>query len=200
MRHPHALVVAHEQQLPVLAVLPHHVDRLIGQAAADDRRPRGAVVGRPEQVRREVVLTEPVLGDKGRARLVARREHAAHPAVAGPAGLRDGRASRRSTRPPCVRVTCTLPSSVPIQMTPASRGDSEIVVIVQYWMLPRPKVFAASSVVRSGLISCHASPRLSERSSTWAPGVDDLRVVRRERERRVPVPAQRRLTLGAAAA
>jgi hypothetical protein len=33
--------------------------------------------------------------------------------------------------PPWFSVNCTLPSSVPIQMTPALSGDSEIVVIVQ---------------------------------------------------------------------
>jgi hypothetical protein len=35
-------------------------------------------------------------------------------------------------------VSCTLPSSVPAQITPATIGDSSIVVIVAYWMLPDP--------------------------------------------------------------
>ena len=34
--------------------------------------------------------------------------------------------------PPPLRVTCTLPSSVPAQMIPAVTGDSERVTMVQY--------------------------------------------------------------------
>jgi hypothetical protein len=52
-------------------------------------------------------------------------------------------------------------------MMPGLTGDSEIDVIVQYGTL-RP-VFPESFVVRSGLISSHVSPRLSDRNSTWAP-------------------------------
>ena len=46
-------------------------------------------------------------------------------------------------------------------------GDSEIVVSVQNSMLPLS--FTGSLVVRSGLISCQASPRFTDRSSTCAP-------------------------------
>jgi hypothetical protein len=69
--------------------------------------------------------------------------------------------------PPASLVTCTFPSSVPAQITPGVRGDSEIVEIVQNSMLPFS--FSGSFVVRSGLISCQLSPRFTERSSTCAP-------------------------------
>src|SRR5262245_16725481 len=69
--------------------------------------------------------------------------------------------------PPWFCVNWTLPSSVPTQMVPGLSGDSAIVVIVQNGtFLP---VFSGSFVVRSGLISSHVSPWLSDRKRTWAP-------------------------------
>ena len=53
---------------------------------------------------------------------------------------------------PASRVSCTLPSSVPTQMTPAVTGDSDSVEIVQYGVLGKP-IFDLSLVVRSGLIA-----------------------------------------------
>src|SRR5437870_4872714 len=55
---------------------------------------------------------------------------------------------------PASRVTWTLPSSVPTQITPACAGDSEIVVRVQNWIDPRgTEILPGSFVVRSGEIS-----------------------------------------------
>ena len=54
--------------------------------------------------------------------------------------------------PPWFRVIHTLPSSVPIQMTPAAIGDSEMDVIVQNGTFN--PILLGSLVVRSGLISC----------------------------------------------
>src|SRR5262249_54990874 len=71
--------------------------------------------------------------------------------------------------PPFV-VTCTLPSSLPTQITPAVTGDSEIVVIVQNCIAaPGGLIFVASFVVRSGLIASQWSPRSRDRNRTWAP-------------------------------
>src|SRR5215831_13684503 len=71
---------------------------------------------------------------------------------------------------PASRVTCTLPSSVPTQMTPACAGDSEIVVMVQNWIEPRgTEIFCGSLVVRSGDISSQWSPRSLERKRICAP-------------------------------
>ena len=79
---------------------------------------------------------------------------------------------------PPSRVTCTLPSSVPTQMTSWLFGDSEIAKIVQWFsavelsMVSPPEsicfCFAGSFVVRSGEIRSQLSPRSFERKRNWA--------------------------------
>ncbi len=65
---------------------------------------------------------------------------------------------------PPSRVSCTLPSSVPAQITPALTGDSAIVRMVQWNSAavlsvaispPDDCCLLLSFVVRSGLITCH---------------------------------------------
>src|SRR6185295_1803029 len=76
---------------------------------------------------------------------------------------------------PSLRVTCTLPSAVPAQITPFVTGDSEIDEIANQGMPPGTlpsdsrMIFAVSFVLRSGLISVQWSPRSVDRSSTWPP-------------------------------
>ena len=53
----------------------------------------------------------------------------------------------------------------------------------------------SSPVVRSGLIGTKVSPLSAARKTRLAGDVDDRRIVRRERDRRVPVPAVGRLSL-----
>src|SRR5436309_1811955 len=66
--------------------------------------------------------------------------------------------------PPVSLVTCTRPSLVPTQMTPAVSGDSEIDEIANQGMPPgRPpsdsgRILLAGLVLRSGLISAQWSP------------------------------------------
>src|SRR5207249_11754540 len=79
---------------------------------------------------------------------------------------------------PPSRVICRLPSSVPAQMTFASRGLSAIEMMVQ-WVSARvlseligpPLGFCLdlSFVVRSGLIAAHVVPRSRVRNSTLPP-------------------------------
>ena len=108
---------------------------------------------------------------------------------------------------PPSRVTARLPSSVPAYRTPARFGDSANETIVGHAGMP--SFFAM-------LISLPLTPivddvvavlvgrqiRARRRSTTAVVrraehlvggGVEDLRIVRRMHERRVPVPAQRRL-------
>ena len=68
---------------------------------------------------------------------------------------------------PPSRVTCTLPSSVPTQMTFESSGDGAIVMIVQWNSAavlsttigpPELSCFFGSFVVRSGEMTCHDMP------------------------------------------
>ncbi len=68
---------------------------------------------------------------------------------------------------PPSRVTCTLPSSVPTQMTSGSIGDWEIEVVEPCVSAPElsgvrpplsPSTFSGSSLERSGLMIDHVSP------------------------------------------
>src|SRR4051795_11919149 len=72
---------------------------------------------------------------------------------------------------PPSRVTCTLPSSVPAQITLRSFGDSLSATIVPYVSAFEPAVmiFATSRCERSGEITSQLSPRLVRRNSTLPP-------------------------------
>src|SRR5262245_31895677 len=76
---------------------------------------------------------------------------------------------------PLSRVTCTLPSAVPAQMTPAVIGDSAIAEIANHGipppLPPSPcgRILSAGLVLRSGLIAFHVSPRSAERNRNWPP-------------------------------
>ncbi len=80
-------------------------------------------------------------------------------------------------RPPS-RVTCTLPSSLPAQMTFASRTDGAMVssvlwnsaAVLSVTMSP-PDDFCLflSLVVRSGEITSHDWPKFEERNTTLPP-------------------------------
>ena len=80
---------------------------------------------------------------------------------------------------PPSRVTCTLPSSVPTQITSRFFGDSAIAKIVQWFSAvelsrvspPDSSCFclAGSLVVRSGEMRSQESPRSRERNRNCAP-------------------------------
>src|SRR3954454_23993165 len=79
---------------------------------------------------------------------------------------------------PPSRVTCTLPSSVPAQMTFGSRGLSAMEMMVQWnsarvlsfeMSPPLAICFDLSLVERSGLIIVHVSPRSLVLNSTFPP-------------------------------
>src|SRR5262245_32976102 len=86
-------------------------------------------------------------------------------------------ATFRHVLPPS-RVTCTLPSSVPAQITLASRGLSAMEMMVQ-WNSARVLSFEMSPplaicldfslVERSGLMIVHVSPRSVVLKSTLPP-------------------------------
>src|SRR5690348_8186232 len=78
---------------------------------------------------------------------------------------------------PASRVTCTLPSLDPVQMTPRATGDSAIANSVQQYSTPRlssvrpPELcmWLESLVVRSGLITVHVLPPSVVRCTYWLP-------------------------------
>src|SRR5579872_2143050 len=79
---------------------------------------------------------------------------------------------------PASRVTCTLPSSVPTQMTLGSRNDGAIVRIVQWNSAavlsttiapPDDCCLLLSFVVRSGLMISHDCPWLTDLKRTLPP-------------------------------
>src|SRR6185312_4466596 len=78
---------------------------------------------------------------------------------------------------PSSRVTCTLPSFDPAQMSPRVSGDSAIAKSVQQYSTPRlssvrpPELcmWAVSSVVRSGLMIVHVLPPSVVRCTYWLP-------------------------------
>src|SRR6185437_4544809 len=78
---------------------------------------------------------------------------------------------------PASRVTCTLPSLDPAQMSPRVTGDSAIANSVQQYSTPRlssvrpPElcILAVSAVVKSGLITLHVWPPAVVRCTYWLP-------------------------------
>ncbi len=82
---------------------------------------------------------------------------------------------------PPLRVTWTLPSSVPTQIRPGRRGDSEMVMMVQWVSAPVTSgvippvglawvILVLSLVVRSGLMIIQWSPRSVDRKR-WLPPI-----------------------------
>ncbi len=99
---------------------------------------------------------------------------------------------------PSSRETWTSPSSEPTQRSPFSRGDSAIAKIVPYHSTPvlspvigPPDHFCllSSSRVRSGLIASQRLPAVACAEEHVGAVVDDLRVVRRDGDRRRPLDA-----------
>ena len=78
---------------------------------------------------------------------------------------------------PASRVTCTLPSSVPAQITPASTGDSTTLMSVACVSAPPrspiagagPDVSSGLLVDKSGLMISHVSPRSALRIRRLLP-------------------------------
>src|SRR6266849_257661 len=78
---------------------------------------------------------------------------------------------------PASRVTCTWPSLLPVQITPACLGDSAIAIKVPPYSGPmlspvRPPEgpsLLLSFRVRSGLITCQLCPPLTVVCTYWLP-------------------------------
>src|SRR6266511_4657059 len=98
-----------------------------------------------------------------------------------PAGTPGKRPVRFSQAPPSLRVSQTLPSSVPAYSTPGRSGDSARATMVQKVSAPvtsgvippvvrvLTRIFIESRVVRSGEIGYRFSPRLVDFITLLAP-------------------------------
>ena len=125
---------AQEEEVLVDRVLADDVDGLAVGDAGGDGRPGLAEVGRLEDVGLEVVAAVAVERHVAGALVEARGLDPAAPETRRDAlDVRPGRWSRST---PPFRVSWTLPSSVPTQIRPGTRGDSEIVMIVQWVSAP----------------------------------------------------------------
>ena len=197
-----AHVGSDEQQVAVLEVLANHVRevRPAGRQVRRDRLEALPAVGRDEHIRREVVAAVIVVRHVEGERIEVRRLDARD--------VRAGRNARHVLRElvPAAAVVPRHPEAAIVRagvedprpdrrIVRATRSFANVSAPVASVVMPpvvcvETRIFIVSAYERSGEIGYISSPRLRRLQHAVRPEVQHLRIVLRDEERRVPVPAQ----------